>query len=202
LEIKFESKEVEMLNFSKPYTPFTKVYDIYGTSDENPYVKRQIVKEIMELEAPISKEVLQNRFANAMGVSRAGSGIQSDMIDALRAIGAKKNTNFNDKEKVFFWLANQGQELEFYRVGGEKPRSMYDVPKEEIFVAIKEVLLNHGPMFKEELKSYVAKAFDIKAVGAKVDKAIEDCVDYYKYKGGIVMVDNGSRVALKSQEKK
>ena len=202
LEIKFESKEVEMLNFSKPYTPFTKVYDIYGTSDDNPYVKRQIVKEIMELEAPISKEVLQNRFANAMGVSRAGSGIQSDMIDALRAIGAKKNTNFNDKEKVFFWLANQGQELEFYRVGGEKPRSMYDVPKEEIFVAIKEVLLNHGPMFKEELKSYVAKAFDIKAVGAKVDKAIEDCVDYYKYKGGIVMVDNGSRVALKSQEKK
>ena len=67
---------------------------------------------------------------------------------------------------------------------------------------MKEVLLNHGPMFLRELKSYVAKVFDISAVGAKVDKAIEDCVDYYKYKDEIVMIDNGSRVALKSQEKK
>lgn len=202
MEIEFESQEVEMLNFSKPYTPYTKVYNIYGTGDDNSYVKRQLIQEIMEMEAPISKEVLQNRFANAMGVTRAGSNIQNDMLIALRSIGAKKNTSYSDKDKIFFWLPDQSQDMEFYRVGGEKPRSMYDVPKEEIFVAVKEVLLNHGPMFLRELKTYVAKVFDISAVGAKVDKAIEDCVEYYKYKGEIVMIDNGSRVALKSQEKK
>lgn len=202
MEITFESKDVETLNFSKTYTPYSKVYNIYGTGDDNSYVKRQIVQEIMEMEAPISKEVLQNRFANAIGVSRAGSNIQTDMLYALRSIGAKKNTCYQDKSKIFFWLPSQSQELEFYRVGGEKPRSMNDVPKEEIFVAVKETLLNYGPMFKEELKGYVAKAFDIKAMGSKVDKAIEDCIEFYKYKELLVMVDNESRVALKSQEKK
>ena len=201
MNIVFESQDVQMLNLSKPYTSFNKVYQIYGTESDNPYVHKQIIKEIMELEAPISKEVLQNRFANAMGVTRAGSQIQNDMLVALRSLNAKKNTSFNDKDKVFFWLDGQNRELEFYRVGGEKQRSMYDVPKEEIFVAIKEVLLNHGPMFKSELKSYVARAFDIKAVGKQVDKAIDGCVDCYVSRGELAIIDDGARVALKSQEK-
>ena len=201
MEINFESQEVEMLNCSKQYVAYTKRFNVYGTGDDNPYVKKQLIQEIMELEAPISAEVLRNRFANAIGVSRAGSNIQTDMIIALKSLGAKKNTAYHDKEKVFFWLNGQNQDLEFYRVGGEKPRAMADVPKEEIFVAVREILLNHGPMFKEELKSYVARAFDIKAVGNQVDKTIEGCIDYYKYKGALVMIDGGSRVALKSQEK-
>jgi hypothetical protein len=200
--IEFESQDVEVLNFSKPYITYSKVYNIYGAYDNNTYVKRQIIREIMEQEAPISKEVLQNRFANALGVSRAGKNIQQDMIYALKELNAFKNTNFNDETKVFFWLPGQNREMEFYRVGGEKPRSMNDIPKEEIFVAIKEVLLNYGKMFLKELKTYVARAFEINAVGSKVDKTIEDCVDFYKHKGEIVIVDNGSRVALKSQENK
>ena len=35
-----------------------------------------------------------------------------------------------------------------------------------------------------------------------VAKEIEDCIEFYKYKELLVMVDNESRVALKSQEKK
>ena len=201
MEIEFESEDVKLLNFSKPYKQFNKVYRIYGTESDNPYVHRQIIKEIMEMEAPVSKDVLQNRFANAIGVKKAGTQIQSDMLNALRSLGAKKNTCYNDKDKIFFWLDGQSQNLEYYRVGGEKQRSMYDVPKEEIFVAVKEVLLNHGPMFKSELKSYVARAFDIKAVGNLVNKAIDGCVDYFVFKGELAIVDDGSRVALKSQEK-
>ena len=68
-------------------------------------------------------------------------------------------------------------------------------------VAIKEVLTNDGPMFKEELKRYVARVFDIKALGSKVDKAIDDCVACYISKGELIMIDNNSRVALKTQGK-
>ena len=206
LEIEFETKEIEQVNYSKPYITYNKVHNIYGSGYDDIYAKQQIVREILDIEAPISEEVLRNRFANAMGVTRAGNRIQDDMRRCLSMIGAKKNKNFAG-DKFFYWRADQCDasgkliELQYYRIGGDKPRAMDDVPKEEILVAIKEVLTNDGPMFKEELKRYVARVFDIKAVGSKVDKAIDDCVACYISKGELIMIDNNSRVALKSQGK-
>lgn len=206
LEIEFETKEIEQVNYSKPYISYNKVHNIYGSGYDDIYAKQQIIREILDIEAPISEEVLRNRFANAMGVTRAGNRIQDDMRRCLSMIGAKKNKNFAG-DKFFYWRADQCDasgrliELQYYRIGGDKPRAMDDVPKEEILVAIKEVLTNDGPMFKEELKRYVARVFDIKAVGSKVDKAIDDCVACYISKGELIMIDNNSRVALKTQGK-
>ena len=201
LDIEFNSTEVEMLNLSKPYVCYDKVYSIYGTDDDNVTVHAQILKEILELEAPISFEVLRNRFANAIGVTRAGTQIQQDMLIALHKINAKKNSMHHDISKVFFWLDGQSTSLDYYRVGGSKPRSMSDIPKEEIFVAIKEILINYGAMLKEELKTYVAKAFEIKAVGNKVDQTIDSCMDWALAKGLLKLVDNGARVDLRIREK-
>ena len=204
LDIEFETKEVEQVNYSKPYVSYNKVHDIYYNGYDDIYTKQQIIREILALEAPISEEVLRNRFANAMGVTRAGNRIQDDMRRCLTMVGAKKNKNFAG-DKFFYWRADQCDsngkliELQYYRIGGDKPRAMDDVPKEEILVAIKEVLTNDGPMFKEELKRYVAHVFEIKAVGSKVDKAIDDCVACYISKGELIMIDNNSRVALKTQ---
>ena len=199
MNIVFETKEIEQVNYSKPYVAYSKVHNISGSYDDI-NAKQQIIREIMALEAPISEDVLRNRFANSMGLARAGSQIQSDMHQCLLMIGAKKNSN-HSKTKVFYWRKDQTTALDFYRIGGEKPRAMDDVPKEEIFVAIKEVLTNDGPMFREELKRYVARVFDIKALGRKVDEAISDCISCYLDKGYLTMIDNNSRVALKSQEK-
>ena len=203
LNIEFETKEIEQVNYSKPYIMYNKVHEIYNTYDGDILVKQQIIREILNVEAPISEEMLRNRFANAMGVARAGSRIQDDMHVCLRRIGAKKNRN-HSQTKTFYWRDDQCEngkliEIQYYRIGGEKPRAMDDVPKEEIFVAIKEVLTNNGPIFKDELKKYVAKAFEIKAVGRKVDEAIDDCIAHYINKGELVIVDNGSRIAMKVQ---
>ena len=206
LEIEFETKEIEQVNYSKPYISYNKVNNIYGSGYDDIYSKQKIIREILDIEAPISEEVLRNRFANAIGVARAGNRIQDDMRRCLSMIGAKKNKNFAG-DKFFYWRADQCDalgrliELQYYRIGGDKPRAMDDVPKEEIFVAIKEVLTNDGPMFKEELKRYVARVFEIKSVGSKVDKAIDDCVACYISKGELIMIDNNSRVALKTQGK-
>jgi hypothetical protein len=205
LNIEFEIKEIENVYFGKPYITYDKVHEIYGSGYDDMNVKQQIMREILALEAPISEEVLRNRFANAMGAARAGNKIQDDMYLCLKMVGAKKSQNFA-KTKNFYWSADQFEngkldEVQYYRVGGEKPRSMDNVPKEEIFIAVKEVLTNHGPMFKEELKRYVANVFDIKAVGKKVDVTIDDCVVGYIEKGELATIDNGSRVALKTQNK-
>ncbi|MCF0112463.1 MAG: DUF3320 domain-containing protein, partial [Bacilli bacterium] len=197
MDIEFETKEIEKVQYGKPYVAFTKVYA--GVSDIA--AKLQIIREIMAVEAPISEEVLRNRFANAMGLARAGQTVQSDMKQCLSLLGAKKNKN-GAGTKVFYWRPDQTTGLDYYRLGGEKPRSMDDVPKEEIIVAISEVLTNYGPMFKDELKRYVARVFEIKAVGRKVDEALDDCVSFYLEKGYLALVDNASRIALKAQEKK
>ena len=75
---------------------------------------------------------------------------------------------------------------------------MDDVPKEEIFVAIKEALTNHGTISVDELKSCVAECFGYKAVRSKVSEAVEDALQYYKSKGDLIVTDDG-RIALKGE---
>ena len=198
LEIEFETEEVQTVDYSKEYTPYTDVYNLYYSSYDTSREKTQIIYEILKMEAPISKDVLQNRFAHAIGVTRAGSNIQNDMLKALKDLRAGKTSSYHDKNKHFFWLEGQTPEMSFYRVGGSKPRAMIDIPKEEIFVAIKETLINYGPVFRTELITYVAKAFDIKAVGKQVNIAINDAIDCYLDKGLLVTTDN-SRIGLKNR---
>ncbi len=205
LEIKFESKEVERVDYSEEYKVYPKVQIIFEDERNADRIKENIVREILEMEAPISLDVLRNRFANAMGFARAGAAIQNDMFRCLDVLHAKKNTN-NYASKTFFWRPDQvlnGKliELKHYRVGGDKPRSMDNVPKEEIIMAIREVLTNDGPIFESELIRCVAECFGIRSIGRVVDESIHYCIDFYKGKGELVMIDNGTRVALKRQAK-
>ena len=195
--IELESKQAERVVYSKEYKCYDQVHNL-DYSSEYHYSSEcaNIVRSILELEAPISAEVLYNRFANAIGAARAGSRIQQTVIEGLKRIGAKKNSNYQ-KTKTFFWLNGQEQNLSVYRVGGVKPRDMDDVPKEEIFVAIKEVLTNHGAIFVSELKSCVAECFGIKTVRSKVSEALDDAIEFYKKKGELVMVDDDAKINLK-----
>lgn len=198
IDIRFETKEAERVNYSKQYEVYDSVHNVANLSDYRYAAEcAEIVKRILELEAPISEEVLYNRFANAVGLSRAGSRVQQTVISSLKRIGARRNANFKET-KLFFWMNGQGPALEYYRVGGAKPREMDDVPKEEIFVAIKEALTNHGAISVDELKSCVAECFGYKAVRSKVSEAIEDALQYYKSKGDLIVTDDG-RIALKGE---
>lgn len=191
-EIEFEEKEIERLNLSTPYISYDSTHYVGDSFN----AKFDILKQILDLESPISKEVLRNRFANAMGFSKAGKQIQSDMIKCLIRMGAKQNFN-PSKTKCFYWKPGQNEfDIKNYRIGGTKPRSMDDVPKEEIILAIEEVIKNDGAMYKEELKRYVARAFNITSVGRKVNEAIEETINYYLDKQILRTVDNESKIDI------
>ncbi|MDE7373663.1 MAG: DUF3320 domain-containing protein, partial [Clostridia bacterium] len=197
VEIEFESKAAEKVNYSKPYVVYDEVHSVSASSDYKYYAEcMEIVKDIMSLEAPISADVLYNRFANAIGLTRSGTRTRETVIRSLERIGAKKSYNLK-KTKEFFWLNGQSVNMTNYRVGGLKPRDMDDVPKEEIFVAIKEALTNHGAISISELKSCVAECFGIKAVRNKVSEAIDDALEFYIRRDVLVMIDAGTRVALR-----
>lgn len=194
--IELQHNEVRKINYSKEYICYNKIVErpdgIRCDFDGN----LEIVKEILDLEAPISEELLYNRFANATGFSRAGCNIKQTVIDALNSLHAKKNQN-GSGEIFFFWKNNQSSTLTYYRVGGEKPREFQNIPKEEIFVAIKEVLENHGIISVSELKQCVAGCFGVKAVKRRVSETIEDAIDYYVKKGELLYLENKNKISLR-----
>ena len=200
MSIKFEQKEIELVNFAKPYSVYSKVNNNFRGYSNEIYEKLKIVREILELEAPISEGMLKERFASAIGATRNSETIQNDLKNCLVMIGALKNTNYA-KTKHFYWLKNQKTDLDFYRVSYDKTRSLLDVPKEEIFVAIKQCLINGGAMSKDELKHLVIKLFDERALIKSIEDVIDDCLFYYFEKGFLTLIDDGTRVALKLEEK-
>ena len=83
---------------------------------------------------------------------------------------------------------------------------MEDIAKEEIIVAVKEVLLNHGPMTIDDLKRLTANCFRIKYVKAKVNETMDCVIEHYcnnkdPNKNILTMINSQSRIALKEQVK-
>ena len=203
--VEFEKKEIERANYGKPYVAYSKVFGYAACAYDASLMKKQIVKEIMELEAPIEDGLLQMRFASALGMAHAGSKSQRELSICLTSLKVKKNQN-PSKSKTFYWREDQCENgktvpLTSYRYDVDKSRPFDATPKEEILVAIKEVLTNDGAMFKEELKKRVSTCFQIKALTKKSDEIIDDVISYYLDKKELVMIDDGSRVALKGMDK-
>jgi len=199
--IEYQSKEIESVSFAIPYELYTKTRLV---SDDHKSIAFSasimlIVNDILELESPISQSELYRRVATTIGSSRAGADIQTSVDLALRKLDAKSTANF---DKLFIWKNGSMVNLNYYRVSDEGIRNMEDVPKEEIIVAIKEVLTNNGPMSVSELKQFVARLFNIKSVKNKVNETLEIALDYYcrntnKDKNQLVMIDDGKRIAIK-----
>ena len=203
--VEFEKKEIERANYGKPYVAYSKVFGYAACAYDASLMKKQIVKEIMELEAPIEDGLLQMRFASALGMAHAGSKSQRELSICLTSLKVKKNQN-PSRTKTFYWREDQCENgktvpLTSYRYDVDKSRPFDATPKEEILVAIKEVLTNDGAMFKEELKKRVSTCFQIKALTKKSDEIIDDVITYYLDKKELVMIDDGSRVALKGMDK-
>ncbi len=202
--IEFEKKEIARADYGKPYLSYTKVFGYELNAQQSFAMKKQIVKEIMELEAPIEDSLLQLRFANALGLAFLGEGNKKVLSVCLTELRARKSQN-PSKSKTFYWREDQCEEgkakpLTAYRYDENKLRPFEDTPKEEIFLAVKEALINGGAMFRSELKKSVANLFHLKALTKKYADTIDEALDYYLDKKALVMVDDGSRVALKEME--
>lgn len=203
--IEYESKELESISFAKTYIQFTKKYNVTDNHKTTEFYDSVyfITLEILKYEVPISYNTLCTRVANACNCARAGSDFQYAVSSALKKIGAKITKN---GEKIFIWNCEGNPKLDYYRVFELGTRDMDDIAKEEIIVAIKEVLLNHGPMFINELKSLTANCFGIKYVKSKVNETMDLVVDYYCHnsdssKNVLTMLDSNTRIGLKEQEK-
>lgn len=199
LGIELTSKKVEKKDYSRPYKSYTLGYgkNELESADEldADSMRIELVRNILETEAPISYDVLIARFASAVGKKHGGKLTQAQLADALVRLKASKNKNLS-RTRTFLWKEGQIADLDYYRAGGDFVREIDDIPKEELFVAMKEGLENYGEMSLADLKRYVANAFQIKVLSRKADLTIEDAMNFYLNAGALRFSDDGSRIGL------
>ncbi len=199
LKIEYEKEEIKPISYANKYTKFNRKFKVTNDHKSREYIDsvKAIVPEILKLEAPISYDTLCNRVANATLCSRAGSDIKEAVNYALRYIGAKKTQN---DEKIFIWKSDSNLTLDYYRVFDEEARDIDDIAKEEIVVAIKEIISNHGPMQIEDLKRFVASSFGLKSVKSKVNEVMDFVINYYSNNSdpnmNLFVMQDDSRLAL------
>lgn len=138
------------------------------------YNKKYLIEDIqavLNVEAPISKELLCRRVLAAWSMVRIGSRIEA----WFDVIFAQMNIKHTDKGTRFFWKADQQPEdYAHYRISNNEAekREASDIPPEEVSNAIREILENQISLNRDELVKEVARIFGFGRTGTYVESAM------------------------------
>jgi hypothetical protein len=143
------------------------------------YNKKSIiadVKTVLEIEAPISKDLLCRRVLSAWSMVRIGSRIDAWFNIIFREMGIKHTDNGNR----FFWNADQQPENYLnYRISeiDAERREASDISPEEVSNVVKEILEQQISLNRDELVREVARTFGFGRIGNFVESSMLKGID-------------------------
>ncbi|MEO7047031.1 MAG: DUF3320 domain-containing protein, partial [Ferruginibacter sp.] len=147
-------------------------------------IKNQI-NQVLEIEAPIKRNLLAKRVLAAWGISKLGSRIRAHFDMLLSQMEIKQK---GKNEDLVFWNNTSDPEnYEEYRVAtinGEK-RDAEDLLSDEIANGIKEILINQISLPRQDLIREAAKLFGFARTGAQVELAMKKGISMSLAKGYI-----------------
>lgn len=163
----YDSNMVEYANCTLDFTHA-------GSSDDflQPHNNQKICNQILqviEVEAPISKNLLCKRILAAWGISRAGTRISAQFEILFKRLNLEQT---GDGANKIFWKAGQtADNYAVYRVHKNElyKRDADDLPPEEVANAIRELLINQVSLPKNELVRESAKIFGFSRIGNNVE---------------------------------
>jgi len=154
------------------------------------------VMSVLEIEAPISKELLCRRVLAVWSVTRIGS-----RIDAyFNSLFNQMNLKYTDSGKRFYWHESQNPENYLkYRVSENESerRDASDIPPEEVSNAIKEILENQISLNRADLIKESARLFGFNRTGGNVELSMQAGVEK-AFQRGFAKAE-GDRVFLVEQ---
>lgn len=130
------------------------------------------IKKVLEVEAPVSKNLLCKRVLSAWGISRNGARLNNYFESLFSDMDIRK-TSYGSN--VFFWKQEQHPaEFTVYRPAENDydKRSPDDIPPEEIANAVKQVLKEQISLSQDDLIKETAKLFMFSKVGNNVETAM------------------------------
>lgn len=146
---------------------------------------RDLVRSIVDIEAPLLFDALCQEVATFWGLKRTGSRIRKVVMDAVKANG---NPVRKSGKRTFIWnkmLADQPYHC--FRVPDEnepKTRTMMEICPEEVANAATQILILHISMSQDDISRETANLFGVKRLTAKIRPYVEEGIELMKESGG------------------
>jgi hypothetical protein len=134
------------------------------------------INKVLEVEAPVSKNLLCKRVLSAWGISRNGSRLSSYFESLFSGMHLRQTEYGNN---VFFWKQDQDPSAYLIYRSAENDadkRNADDIPPIEIANAARQVLKEQISLSKEDLIRETARIFSFSKVGSIVDIAMRQGV--------------------------
>lgn len=162
--------------------------------ENRPVILNQM-KEIIRVEAPISKSLLFKKILKLWNTTRAGTKLNNYLSDIVKSVPEI----FISKEyQDFYWVTSLlPQELKTYRDNSIEKRTIEDIAPEEIAIAIREIIEANISLNKEDLIKLTAKTFDFQKVGNQIDNILNQVIQTMLNKDHLQLNEN--RISIKSQ---
>ncbi|HUZ61428.1 MAG TPA: DUF3320 domain-containing protein [Hanamia sp.] len=130
------------------------------------------IKKVLEVESPVSRNLLCKRVLSAWGISRNGARLNSYLESLFSGMDIRKTVYGNN---IFFWKPEQhpsAYTIYRYTESDNDKRNADDIPPEEIANAVKQVLKDQVSLSKDDLIRETAKLLGFSKVGNNVDSAM------------------------------
>ena len=143
-------------------------------------ILKEYIKQVIEIEAPITSDLLCKRVLRSINIARMGSRVAGHMYYVLECLNLKKSTNFGN----VYWRNDQNP-LEYKLIRQSNERDAIHIPHEEARNAAIHILSEQGSQPRESLIREMAKIFGYSRVGDNV---------YYTMNNGIEMAINDNHI--------
>lgn len=156
---------------------------------------RNLMKSIIETEAPISRKSLFKKVLSAWGITRSGNKVES-ILDNVITFVDKSETYENGS--IFYWKKNQNpSEYSVYRVDdqSEVKRSIDDISSYEILNASIEVLNEQISLNTDDLVKETAKKLGFSRTGTLIDTTVRNAV-LLGQQNNILKISNDNKASL------
>ena len=151
-----------------------------------------IVKAMLEIESPISEELLLKGIVGYFGRQKVTSPVRKEYERKIRVCDTYGVTRRNG----FLYL--DGKDVQFRRqdgVGNDVKRNIDDIAPEELAAGMLEVLKRNVSIDKCELYRYLANLCGVTRVTGSVNKAMDTAVDVLVRQERAIV--DGERISIK-----
>ena len=160
--IPYQSSELKFVGLS---------YEEFLDPQKSNRIMRQIM-QVINYEAPISKDQLCRKVLSAWSIARIGSRIQECFSDLFFQLELEYTVSGN---KLFYWKSKQvPSEYMNYRISD---LNADDIAAEEVSVAAKEILEQQISLSKEDLVKEVSHLFGFGRLGPIVEASMLRGID-------------------------
>lgn len=176
-------KGKSMKNYIKPYVEYTNIPlktqdDVYDKPVED---ITEVIKDIVDVEGPIHKDIIIKRIKESSGIKRAGSKLKSVVNNAIK-LGEDKGSMYTLDDFVY---SNKSSEINVRK--RNKPNINY-ISNDEIGANIKLVLIFKEHLTDKKLIRTVARNFGFKSTSKKTSTRINSVIDLMLAKGILEIV--------------